>query len=137
MRIRDAMSRDVQVARPDDTLQEVAHRMAQGDFGFIPVAEGEQLLGVITDRDIAIRAVGSGAAPTARVAEFLSRDALVVREDEDIKVGLDLMRARQIRRLAVIDKNGRLVGVISLGDLSNRVKEKYAGEALEDISRPS
>ena len=137
MKIRDAMSRDVQVARPEDTLQEVARRMGEGDFGFIPVAEGDQLIGVITDRDIAVRAIGTGAATTARVVEFLSRDALVVREDEDIKVGLDLMRARQIRRLAVIDKNGRLVGVISLGDLSNRVKEKYAGEALEDISRPN
>ena len=137
MKIRDAMSRDVQVARPEDTLQEVARRMADGDFGFLPVAEGDSLIGVITDRDIAVRAVGAGAAPTARVVEFLSRDALVVREDEDIKIALDLMRARQIRRLAVIDKNGRLVGVISLGDLSNRVKEKYAGEALEDISRPS
>ncbi len=137
MNIRDVMSRDVQVARPDDTLQEAAFRMAQGDFGFLPVADGDRLIGVITDRDIAIRAVASGAAPTDRVVEYLSRDALVVREDEDIKLGLDLMRARQIRRLAVIDREGRLVGVISLGDLSNRVKERYAGEALEDISRPN
>ncbi|WP_409020067.1 CBS domain-containing protein [Brevundimonas vesicularis] len=137
MKIRDVMSRDVQVARPDDTLQEAAFRMAQGDFGFLPVADGDRLIGVITDRDIAIRAVASGASPTDRVVEYLSRDALVVREDEDIKLGLDLMRARQIRRLAVIDRDGRLVGVISLGDLSNRVKERYAGEALEDISRPN
>lgn len=137
MKIRDAMSRDVQVARPDDTLQDVARRMGEGDFGFLPVAEGDSLIGVITDRDIAVRGVGAGAPATARVAEFLSRDALVVRDDEDIKIALDLMRSRQIRRLAVVDKNGRLVGVISLGDLSNRVKEKYAGEALEDISRPN
>ncbi len=137
MKIRDVMSRDVQVARPDDTLQEAAFRMAQGDFGFLPVADGDRLIGVITDRDIAIRAVASGASATDRVVEYLSRDALVVREDEDIKLGLDLMRARQIRRLAVIDRDGRLVGVISLGDLSNRVKERYAGEALEDISRPN
>lgn len=137
MKIRDAMSRDVQIARPDDSIQDVARRMGAGDFGFLPVADGDSLIGVITDRDIAVRAVGTGAAPTARVVEFLSRDALVVRDDEDIKIALDLMRARQVRRLAVIDKNGRLVGVISLGDLSNRVKEKYAGEALEDISRPN
>lgn len=137
MKIRDAMSRDVQVARPDDTLQDVARRMGQGDFGFLPVADSDSLIGVITDRDLAVRGIGSGAAPTARVAEFLSRDAVVVRDDEDIKIALDLMRSRQVRRLAVVDKNGRLVGVISLGDLSNRVKEKYAGEALEDISRPN
>lgn len=137
MKIRDVMSKDVQVARPNDTLQEVAARMAAGDFGFIPVADGDNLVGAITDRDIAIRAVASGAAPTARVVEFLSRDALVVRADDDLKAALDLMSSRQIRRLPVVDKDGRLVGVVSLGDLSTRVKERYAGEALEEISRPS
>ena len=137
MKIRDVMSKDVQVARPNDTIQEVAARMAAGDFGFIPVADGENLVGAVTDRDIAVRAVATGAAPTARVVEFLSRDALVVRADDDLKVALDLMSSRQVRRLPVVDKDGRLVGVVSLGDLSTRVKEKYAGEALEEISRPS
>ncbi|MNU01344.1 inosine 5'-monophosphate dehydrogenase [compost metagenome] len=84
-----------------------------------------------------MRAVATGAAPTARVVEFLSRDALVVRADDDLKVALDLMSSRRIRRLPVVDKDGRLVGVVSLGDLSTRVKEKYAGEALEEISRSS
>lgn len=137
MKIRDVMSKDVQVARPNDTIQEVAARMAAGDFGFIPVADGENLVGAVTDRDIAVRAVAAGAAPTARVVEFLSRDALVVRADDDLKVALDLMSSRRIRRLPVVDKDGRLVGVVSLGDLSTRVKEKYAGEALEEISRSS
>ena len=137
MKIRDVMSKDVQVARPDDTLQEVAARMAAGDFGFIPVADGENLVGALTDRDIAVRAVAAGAAPNARVVEFLSRDALVVRADDELKAALDLMSSRQVRRLPVVDKDGRLVGVVSLGDLSTRVKERYAGEALEEISRPS
>ncbi|WEK58322.1 MAG: CBS domain-containing protein [Candidatus Brevundimonas phytovorans] len=137
MKIRDVMSKDVQVARPNDTLQEVAARMAAGDFGFIPVADGDNLVGAITDRDITVRAVAAGAAPNARVVEFLSRDALVVRADDDLKVALDLMSSRQVRRLPVVDKDGRLVGVVSLGDLSTRVKEKYAGEALEEISRSS
>ena len=137
MKIRDVMSKDVQVARPNDTLQEVAARMAAGDFGFIPVADGENLVGALTDRDITVRAVAAGAAPNARVVEFLSRDALVVRADDDLKIALDLMSSRQVRRLPVVDKDGRLVGVVSLGDLSTRVKERYAGEALEEISRPS
>ena len=137
MKIRDVMSKDVQVARPNDTLQEVAARMAAGDFGFIPVADGENLVGALTDRDIAVRAVATGAAPNSRVVEFLSRDALVVRADDDLKAALDLMSSRQVRRLPVVDKDGRLVGVVSLGDLSTRVKERYAGEALEEISRPS
>jgi len=137
MKIRDVMSKDVQVARPHDTLQEVAARMAAGDFGFIPVADGENLVGAITDRDITVRAVAAGAAPNSRVVEFLSRDALVVRADDDLKAALDLMSSRQVRRLPVVDKDGRLVGVVSLGDLSTRVKERYAGEALEEISRSS
>lgn len=136
MKIRDVMSKDVQVARPEDTLQNVAGRMAAGDFGFIPVADGDRLIGALTDRDIVVRAVASGAGPEARVLDVLSRDALVVRADDDLKVALDLMASRQIRRLPVVDKDGRLVGVVSLGDLSTRVKERYAGEALEEISRP-
>ena len=136
MKIRDVMSKDVQVARPEDTIQNVAGRMAAGDFGFIPVADGDRLIGALTDRDIVVRAVASGAGPEARVLDVLSRDALVVRADDDLKVALDLMSSRQIRRLPVVDKDGRLVGVVSLGDLSTRVKERYAGEALEEISRP-
>jgi CBS domain-containing protein len=110
--------------------------MAAGDFGFIPVADGDRLIGALTDRDIVVRGVASGAGPEARVLDVLSRDALVVRADDDLKVALDLMSSRQIRRLPVVDKDGRLVGVVSLGDLSTRVKERYAGEALEEISRP-
>lgn len=136
MKIRDVMSKDVQVARPEDTLQNVAGRMAAGDFGFIPVADGDRLIGALTDRDIVVRGVASGAGPEARVLDVLSRDALVVRADDDLKVALDLMSSRQIRRLPVVDKDGRLVGMVSLGDLSTRVKERYAGEALEEISRP-
>lgn len=137
MKVRDVMSKDVQVARPGDTVQEVAARMAAGDFGFLPVAEGERLIGTITDRDLTIRALAGGADPSASVVEFISRDAWTVRDDEDLKSVLDLMSSRQIRRAPVIDKNDRLVGVVSLGDLSTRVKERYAGEALEEISRSS
>jgi CBS domain-containing protein len=135
MRVRDVMSKDVQVARPGDSLQEVAGRMASGDFGFMPVADGDRLIGTITDRDIAIRAVAGGAPPTSPVVEYITRDAHTARADDDLKSVLDAMGTRQIRRLPVLDKNDRLVGVVSLGDLSTRVKERYAGEALEDISR--
>ena len=136
MKVRDVMSSDVQVARPGDTLQEVATRMASGDFGFMPVADGDRLIGTITDRDIAVRAVAGGAACTSPVVEYLSRDPQTARADDDLKTVLDSMGSKQIRRLPVLDKDDRLVGEVSLGDLSTRVKEKYAGEALEDISRP-
>lgn len=135
MKVRDVMSRDVQVARPGDTIREVATRMADGDFGFMPVADGERLIGTVTDRDLTIRALAGGAVATAPVVEYITRDPFTARDDDDLKTVLDAMSTRQIRRLPVTDKNDRLVGVVSLGDLSTRVKEKYAGEALEDISR--
>lgn len=135
MKIRDVMSKDVQVARPGDTIQEVASRMASGDFGFMPVADGEQLIGTITDRDITVRAVAGGAAPSSPVVEYITRDPHTVRDHDDVKSVLDSMGTRQVRRLPVLDKNDRLVGVVSLGDLAKRVKEHYAGETLEDISR--
>ena len=135
MKVRDLMSKDVQVARPGDTLQAVAERMRAGDFGFMPVAEGDMLIGTITDRDIAVRAVAGGAACTAPVVEYITRDPHTARADDDLQTVLDAMGSKQIRRLPVLDKDNRLVGVVSLGDLSIRVKEEYAGEALEEISR--
>ncbi len=135
MKVRDVMSKDVQVARPGDTVQDVAARMAAGDFGFMPVADGDTLIGTITDRDLVIRALAQGAATSAPVVEYITRDPHTAFADDDLKTVLDAMGTKQIRRLPVLDKDSRLVGVISLGDLSTRVKEKYAGEALEDISR--
>ena len=123
MKVRDVMSKDVQVARPGDTLQDVASRMSAGDFGFMPVADGDRLIGTITDRDMVVRALAGG-------------DAHTVYADDDLKSVLEGMGSKQIRRMPVLDKDERLVGVVSLGDLSTRVKEKYAGEALEDISQP-
>ena len=136
MKISDIMSRDVQVARPGDSIQNVAGRMAAGDFGFMPVAEGDHLVGTITDRDLVIRALAGGAGPETVVGEVMTSNVEWRRDDEDLKDVLKCMSEKQIRRLPILDKDSRLVGVVSLGDLSIRVKEKYAGEALEDISRP-
>lgn len=135
MKVRDVMSKDVQVARPNDTIQLTASRMAAGDFGFMPVAEGSSLLGTVTDRDLVVRGLASGSSSETPVSEVMTGNVESVRDDADLKAVLDLMGSKQIRRLPVLDKSDRLVGVVSLGDLSTRVKEKYAGEALEDISR--
>ena len=135
MKVADVMTRDVHLARPGDTIQAVAERMARGDFGFVPVAEGDRLIGAVTDRDLVVRALAAGAAPTAPIVEYITRDPHTVLDTDDLKSVLDLMASRQIRRAPVVDKHGRIVGVISLGDLSTRVKERYAGEALESISR--
>ncbi|CAN5203679.1 CBS domain-containing protein [soil metagenome] len=136
MKIRDVMSKDVQVARPTDSLQDVASRMASGDFGFIPVADGDKLVGAITDRDIAVRGIGKGLGPTATVSEVMTTTVTTALESDDLKAALDAMASGKIRRLPIVDKHDRLVGVVSLGDLSTRVKEKYAGETLETISQP-
>jgi len=134
MKIKDIMSRDVQVAQPSDSVQTIAQRMFNGDFGFMPVTEGEVLIGTITDRDLTVRALAAGCQPDDAISGYLSRNPVSVRDDDDLKTALDLMSRARIRRLPVLDKNSRLVGVISLGDLSVRVKERYAGEALESIS---
>lgn len=134
MKIKDIMSRDVQVAQPEDSVQTIAQRMFNGDFGFMPVTEGEMLIGTITDRDLTVRALAAGCLPGDSISSYLSRNPLSVRDDDDLKTALDLMSRARIRRLPVLDKNSRLVGVISLGDLSVRVKERFAGEALESIS---
>jgi len=136
MKIRDVMSKDVQVARPGDTIQDVAARMTSGDFGFIPVADGERLVGTVTDRDITVRAVGKGLGPSTPVSEVMTTEVVTALDTADLKTALDAMGGDKIRRLPVVDKHERLVGVVSLGDLSTRVKEKYAGETLETISQP-
>jgi CBS domain-containing protein len=136
MKIRDVMSKDVQVARPGDTIQDVAARMTSGDFGFIPVADGERLVGTVTDRDITVRAVGKGLGPATPVSEVMTTAVVTALDTADLKTALDAMGGDKIRRLPVVDKHERLVGVVSLGDLSTRVKEKYAGETLETISQP-
>jgi CBS domain-containing protein len=136
MKIRDVMSKDVQVARPGDTIQDVAARMTSGDFGFIPVADGDRLVGTLTDRDMVIRAVGKGLGPATPVSEVMTTEVVTALDTADLKAALDAMGGGKIRRLPVVDKHERLVGVVSLGDLSTRVKEKYAGEALETISQP-
>ena len=136
MKIRDVMSNDIHISRPDDSLQHVATRMADGDFGFMPVVEGDRLIGTITDRDVTVRAVARGASPSDQIAGFMSPDPVTVVDTDDLKTALDLMSRARIRRLPVMDKDRRLVGVVSLGDLSVKVKERYAGEALESISQP-
>lgn len=137
MKIKDVMSKDVQVARPADPIQEVAARMGAGNFGFLPVSDGTTLVGTVTDRDIAVRGLGQGKPGSAPVSEVMTTGITTVLDSDDLKVALDLMASGQIRRLPVLDRHGTLVGVVSLGDLSARVKEKSVGETLETISKPA
>ena len=136
MKIRDVMTKDVHLARPADTIQDVASRMAKGDFGFVPVADGDQLIGTITDRDIVVRAVAGGLGPDTPVREVMSTEVKYCFDDEDIDAAARNMAQQQVRRLPVLDRDKRLVGIVSLADLVAAGQTEKAGEALGGIVRP-
>lgn len=136
MRIAEIMSRNVQTARPDDTIQTVAKRMRDLDCGAIPVCEGGMLMGVVTDRDIALRAVGEGLSFDTPVEEVMTEGVETCTEDDDIDEAADKMAKLQVRRLAVLDQDQRLVGMVSLGDIAQQGKDSTTGQTLEQISEP-
>jgi CBS domain-containing protein len=136
MKIRDVMSRDLEVARPEDTLQSVAERMASADIGSLPVEDGGSLVGMITDRDIVIRAVAKGLDGKTTVSQVMTREAVCCQVDDDLIEVSDKMANAQIRRLPVLDESRKLVGIVALGDLALQDKDKRIGETLEQISEP-
>lgn len=134
MKIRDIMTTDIQSAEPDDTLDEIAQMMRDQDTGAIPVVEDEELIGIVTDRDIVVRCIAEGDDPREVAAdEIISSDLQTVKPDDDLETARQLMSQRQIRRLPVVEK-GRLVGIISLGDLAVKADEEDAAETLEGVS---
>lgn len=138
MRVSDVMSRDVEVVAPDATLTEAAQKMKALDVGPLPVCDGTRPQGMVTDRDIAIRAVAEGRDPnTTPVSEVMSEGVVSCYVDDDVREAVKLMEKEQIRRLAVLDRAKNLVGVVSLGDLATQgANRKLAGEALKSISEP-
>ena len=136
MQLKEVMTRDVQVVEPDATLRDVARLMKDLDVGGIPVCAGDRLQGFITDRDIAIRAIAEGQDPsTCKVADVMSDKIYWCYEDNDVEEAGQLMREKQVRRLAVLDRDKKLVGIVSLGDLAVEAEdESYAGEVLEGVS---
>jgi CBS domain-containing protein len=136
MKVHDCMSSDVHLANPKDTIQSAAATMAKIDAGSIPVGENDRLVGIITDRDIAIRAIAEGRGPDARVADVMSRDVKYCYEDEDTEHVLANMGDIQVRRLPVLSRDKRLVGIVSLGDLALTGARAKTGQTLGDISRP-
>lgn len=136
MKISEVMTRDVEVASPNDTIQSVAQKMAQLDVGVMPVCEGRQIQGMVTDRDITIRAVAQGIPLESPVSQVMTGNLEFVMADDDLDRAADKMADHQVRRLPVVDENKQLVGIISLGDLALEHKNKAVGETLEDISQP-
>jgi len=135
MKIRDVMTREAKLANPDDTLQHAAQLMEACDCGILPVREGDRLVGMITDRDIAVRAVAKGLGPAAQVRSAMTREVKYCFEDEDISDVCENMSDIQVRRLPVLDRDKRLVGIVSLGDLA--LNKPGTAKALEGIVRRS
>jgi CBS domain-containing protein len=137
MKVREAMTRDVRLARPDQSIREIARLMAELDIGAVPVEEADRLVGMITDRDIAVRAVAEGRGPDTKVSDVMSREIMYCYEDQSIDEVTRNMADIRVRRLPVVNRDKRLVGILSLGDLAiDATAQDEAGEALGGISRP-
>jgi CBS domain-containing protein len=139
MKIRDIMTREPEVIRPDASIQEAAQIMKQLNVGSLPVCNGGKVLGMITDRDITTRATAerrdSNSTP---VKEIMSAEVYYCFDDQDVREAAEVMSQYQIRRLPIVDRDKNLVGIVSLGDLSvDAGSDKLSGDTLEDISNPS
>ena len=135
MKVADCMTRQVQVASPDMSLREAARLMGACDAGALPVGENDRLVGMITDRDIAIRAMAEGKGPDAAVRDAMTSEVRWCFEDDAVEDALECMGDEQIRRMPVLSREKRLVGIVSLGDLTEAAQPQRTGEALGAISR--
>jgi CBS domain-containing protein len=142
MEIKEIMTRHVDVIPPDASVRDAASKMKELDVGAIPVCDGQKLSGLVTDRDITVRAVAEGRDPSeVRVSEVMSSEIAYCFEDETIEQAAKLMESKQIRRLPILDRNKQLAGIISLGDISVRTEasrqKDLAADALQEISEPA
>jgi len=137
MKVRDAMTPDVQLCTPDDTLKDAAEAMGALGIGLLPVADNDRLVGMISDRDIAVRGVGMGCGPDSRVGDVMTAEVMYCYEDQDLEEITANMGDIQVRRLPVLSRDKRLIGIIALGDIALVQASDGTGAALSRISRPS
>jgi CBS-domain-containing membrane protein len=136
MKVSEVMTRDVQTIRPEQSAQQAATFMLNADAGSIPVTEGDRLIGMITDRDIAVRGVAQGHGPDTPVRELMTNDIVCARIDDDCDEVASKMSEAQVRRLPVVDEQERLCGIVSLGDLAREGAIDTAEQALEGVAQP-
>jgi CBS domain-containing protein len=138
MKVKDIMTKEVEVIHPDDTLQVAAQKMANRDIGFLPVCDGDRLAGVITDRDLVLRGIAQGIDSKAMLGrELMTSPVIYCFEDQDVKEAAKLMEEDQIRRLVVLSRSDkRLAGVVSLGDLALNSQSDTSAEVLQKVSEP-
>ena len=135
MRVSEAMTRDVRVASPGQSIREVARMMDEIDAGALPVGENDRLVGMITDRDIALRAVAQGKGPDTPVRDVMSREVKYCYEDEDLEHVAENMGDLQVRRLPVVSRDKRLVGIVALGDIARSEDHGTTGQVTEQVSK--
>lgn len=136
MQISEIMSRDVHLVNPDETIVQVAKKMAQNDVGFLPVGENDRLVGTITDRDIVLRCVAEGKDGSAKVRDVMTADVKYCFEDDDVDEVTRNMGDNQVRRLPVVNREKRLTGIVSLADTAQE-NPSMAGSGLKEITIPS
>ena len=134
MRVSEAMTRDVRVANPDQTIREAAQMMAELDAGALPVGEQDRLVGMITDRDIAVRAVAHGKSPDTRIRDVMTDDVKYCFDDDDVEDVARNMADVQVRRLPVVNRDKRLVGIVAIADIAASEEPEVVGEAVSGIS---
>jgi CBS domain-containing protein len=135
--VRELMSSNPCAIDADKPVAYAAKMMKDEDVGLAPVVEGDRLVGTLTDRDIVVRVVAEGKDPqSVTVREVASTDVATVDPQQDLDEALQLMASRQVRRLPVVEEDGRLVGVLAQADIAREAKEKQTGELVEDISQP-
>jgi CBS domain-containing protein len=140
MQVKDVMTRGVECIRPTDTIGHAAQRMQELNVGSLPVCgDQEKLVGMITDRDITVRATAGCCQPgTTCVSDIMTPHIVYLFDDQNVEDAAELMEENQIRRLVVLDRNKRLVGIVSLGDLAVKSgNDRLSGEALEQVSEPA
>jgi CBS domain-containing protein len=136
MKISKCMTRDVQLASPTQSIRDAAKMMADIDAGSLPVGQDNRLVGMITDRDIAIRAVAEGKSPDTPVREVMSQEVLYCFDDQEIEEVARNMADIKVRRLPVLNRSKHLVGIVSLGDLSRKQQPEMTAKAVSNISKP-
>jgi CBS domain-containing protein len=135
-KVREVMTDRPRCVTPETPISEAARLMRSEDVGALPILDGEQLAGVVTDRDIVIRAIAEGKDPRGMpVREVASRELVKVNADEELSSALQLMASQQVRRLPVVDDDGRLVGILAQADVAVEAKEKAVGGMVEEISK--
>ena len=135
-KVHEVMTDRPRVVTPETTVSDAAQLMKDDDIGSLPILDGEQLAGMVTDRDIVVRAVAEGKDPRGMpVREVASRELVTVNADEELSRALQLMASQQVRRLPVVDDDGRLVGILAQADVAVEAKEKDVGEMVEEISK--